>query len=57
MNFDGRTFVLNGLREDSIRRGPGLEQPVALILGSDILSHFVVTVDLRVKKMILALAE
>ena len=57
VDLDGRTFIFNDLREDPIRRGSGLERPVALILGSDILSRFIISVDLRVKRMILALAE
>jgi hypothetical protein len=31
--------------------------PVALALGSDVLSRFIVTIDMRVKKLILAVAE
>jgi hypothetical protein len=31
--------------------------PVALTLGSDVLSRFIVTIDIRVKKLILAVAE
>jgi predicted aspartyl protease len=49
-------FVLDELRESPISRGPGFDLPVALTLGSDILSHFVLTVDLRAKKLILAMA-
>ena len=52
-----RTFVLDDLREDTIRRGDGFDLPVALILGSDVLSHFTVTVDLRVRKLILGAAR
>ena len=57
MELGGQTFVLDELREDPIRRGTGFDLPVALTLGSDILSRFVVTIDLRARKMILALAE
>jgi hypothetical protein len=31
--------------------------PVALDLGSDVLSRFIVTIDLRAKRLILALAD
>ncbi len=52
-----QSFILNELREDAIRRGTGFDLPVALQLGSDILSRLVVTIDLRSKKLILALAR
>lgn len=51
------TFMLDELREDPIRRGTGFDLPVALTIGSDILSRFVVTIDLRSKKMLVGLAE
>jgi hypothetical protein len=50
-------FILNDLREDSVSRGTGFDVPVALVLGSDVLSRFVVTIDIRAKKLILALAK
>jgi hypothetical protein len=57
VELGGRTFVLDELREDPIRRGEGFDRPVALILGSDVLSHFIVTLDIRARKLIIALAE
>jgi len=56
VEMGGLRLLLDDLREDAILRGAGFARPVALILGSDILSRFVVTIDLRAKKMILALA-
>lgn len=56
LDLGGKHFLLDELREDPIRRGPGFDLPVALTLGSDFLSRFVVTVDTRVKKLVLALA-
>lgn len=53
LELGGRSFVLDDLREEPIRRGSGLDQPVALVLGNDILSHFLVTIDLRTKKLVL----
>lgn len=57
MELGGHTFTLNDLRESPVRRGTGFDLPVALALGSDVLSRYVVTIDLRVKKLILAVAE
>ena len=57
VELGGRRFVLDELREDKIRRGAGFDHPIALTLGSDILSRFVITIDLRIKKMILALSS
>jgi hypothetical protein len=57
VEVNGNTITLNDLREDSIRRGAGFDRPVALLLGSDVLSKFIVTIDIRAKKLILALAE
>jgi hypothetical protein len=57
VELGGRTFILDDLRENTINRGPGFDRPVALELGSDLLSRFVVTIDLRAKKLILAMAE
>jgi hypothetical protein len=37
-----------------IRRGLGADRSVALTLGSDILSRCIITIDLRVRKLILA---
>ena len=56
LELGGHTFVLNELRESVLSRGAGFDLPVALLLGSDVLSRFVVTIDLRAKKLILALA-
>jgi hypothetical protein len=53
----GHRFVLDDLREDPIRRGAGFDLPVALAIGGDVLSHFVVTIDIRARKLILALTE
>ncbi len=57
MELGGAIFILDDLRESEIRRGTGFDLPVALTLGSDILSRFVVTVDIRARKLILAVAE
>jgi hypothetical protein len=57
LELGGRTFIIDDLRENAIRRGPGFDRPIALELGSDILSRFVVTIDIRTKKLILAMAE
>lgn len=57
IELGGQTFVLDDLRESEIRRGTGFELPIALALGSDVLSRFIVTIDLRAKKLILALAD
>jgi len=57
MELGGRTFVLDDIRESRIDRGHGLDRPVAMILGSDVLSRFVITIDLRAGKLILAEAE
>ena len=57
LEIDGRTFLLDDLSEDPIRRGTGFDHPVALSLGGDVLSCFILTIDLRVKKLILARAE
>jgi hypothetical protein len=57
MELGGRTFILDELREDPISRGTGFDHPVALALGSDILSRFVVTIDIHARKIIMALAE
>ncbi len=57
MELGGHRFILDELRESPIRRGAGFELPVALTLGSDVLSHFVVTIDIRAKKLVLAVAQ
>ncbi len=57
VELGGQKFVLNDLREAPINRGGGFSLPVALELGSDVLSHFVITIDLRSKSLILARAE
>jgi hypothetical protein len=51
------TVVLDDVRESPISRGPGLDLPVALTLGSDVLARFIVTIDLRAKKLVLAAAQ
>jgi hypothetical protein len=56
LELGGHTFILDELRESPIRRGTGFDLPVALSLGSDVLSRFIVTIDIRAKKLILALA-
>ncbi len=57
MEIGGHTFTFDDLREDPIRRGPGFDLPVALLLGSDILRSFIITVDIRTKKLVLATTE
>ena len=57
VEMGGYAFVLDNLRESPVHRGTGFDLPVALALGSDFLSNFIVTIDLRAKKLILALAE
>ncbi len=54
LELGGHSFILDELRESVISRGTGLDLPVALVLGSDILSRFIVTIDIRAKKLILA---
>jgi len=56
LELGGHRFILNELRESPIERGMGFDLPVALLLGSDVLSHFIVTIDIPAKKLILALA-
>jgi hypothetical protein len=56
LELGGHTFTLDELRESPIRRGTGFDLLVALSLGSDVLSRFIVTIDIRAKKLILALA-
>ncbi len=51
-----RNFVLDELRETPISRGAGFELPVAMALGSDVLSRFVITIDIRARRLVLALA-
>lgn len=57
LQMGGHTFVLNELREDAIKRGSGFELPVALLLGSDVLSQFITTVDVRSKKLVIAVEK
>jgi hypothetical protein len=57
IELGGHRFVVDELRESPVRRGAGFDLPVALVLGSDFLSHLVVTIDIRAKKLVLALAE
>ena len=56
VELGGHRFILDELRESPIDRGPGFDLPVAVTLGSDVLSHFIVTIDIRTKKLVLALA-
>lgn len=56
LELGGHTLILDELRESPIRRGTGFDPPVALTLGSDVLSRFIVTIDMRAKKLFLALA-
>jgi hypothetical protein len=56
LELGGHTIILDELRESPLRRGTGLDLPVALTLGSDFLSRLIVTVDIRAGKLILALA-
>lgn len=57
LQLGGHRFVLNDLREDTIQRGTTYDVPVGMVLGSDILSQFIVTIDLRARKLILAKGE
>jgi hypothetical protein len=57
LQLGGHTFVLNELREDAIKRGAGFELPVALVLGNDVLSQFILTVDVRAKKLVIAMEK
>jgi len=57
LELGGRAFILDELRESPVRRGTGFDLPVALALGSDVLSHFIVTIDLRAKKLILGVPK
>jgi len=57
MELGGHKFILDDLREYPVRRGTGFGLPVALALGSDVLSRFIVTIDLRVNKLTLTVAE
>jgi hypothetical protein len=57
MELGGQTFILDDLRESPVRRGAGFDFPVALALGSDVLDRFIVTIDIRAKKVILAVAD
>jgi hypothetical protein len=50
----GHHLMLDEVRENTIRRGSGFSRRVAMILGSDFLAHFAVTVDLRARQLILA---
>ena len=57
VKLGGHTFVVNELREDAIKRGAGFDLPVALVLGSDVLSMFIFTVDIHAKKLVIAMAK
>lgn len=57
VELGGHRLVLDDVREQEIRRGSGLDAPVALVLGSDILSRLVTTIDLRGRKVVFALAK
>jgi hypothetical protein len=57
LQLGGHTFVLNDLREDTINRGAGFELPVALVLGSDVLSRLITTVDVRARKLVIAMEK
>jgi len=57
VELGGRTFIIDEVREDTISRGTGFDTPVALVLGSDVLSHFIVTIDARAKRLILAVPK
>jgi hypothetical protein len=57
LELGGRPFILDELRESPVRRGTGFDLPVALVLGSDVLSHFIVTIDTRAKKLILGVPK
>jgi hypothetical protein len=54
VELGGRTFIIDEVREDAIRRGTRFDTPVGLLLGSDVLSHFIITIDFRAKKLVLA---
>lgn len=55
LELAGQKFVLDDLRESALNRGSGFDLPVALTLGSDVLSHFIVAIDVHAQKLILAL--
>lgn len=57
VELGGHTFILNELREDPIHRGSGFDAPVALVLGSDVLSHFIITIDIQAKNLILGVPK
>jgi hypothetical protein len=57
LQLGGHTFVLNELREDAVKRGAGFELPVALVLGSDVLSGLITTVDVRARKLVIAMEK
>jgi len=57
IELGGHTLTLDDLRESEVRRGPGFDPPVALLVGSDVLSRFIITIDLRAKKLIFAAAN
>jgi len=57
VELGGRTFVIDEVREDTISRGTGFDTPVALVLGSDVLSRFVFTIDLHARRLILAVPD
>jgi len=57
LELGGAKFVLDDLRESDFNRGPGFDLPVALELGSDVLSHFILTIDIPEKRLVLGLAE
>jgi hypothetical protein len=53
VTLGGRSLVLDDVRVEPVRRGEGFELPVALVLGSDVLSRFLVTVDLPGGRLVL----
>jgi hypothetical protein len=57
LELGGHTIIIDELRESPISRGSGFDLPVALVLGSDVLSRFIVTIDIRTKMLVLALAK
>jgi hypothetical protein len=57
LQLGGHTFVLNELREDAVKRGSGFELPVAFVIGSDVLSQLIITVDVRAKKLVIAMEK
>jgi len=57
LQLGGHAFVLNELREDAIKRGSGFGLPVAFVIGSDVLSQFLITVDVRAKKLVIAMEK